>query len=311
MENILLDYFSGIRIGSEKRYKNLVIFPIVSDITSSCDFLAIDDALRNNGSVKVTEVSDIGDVPSLMLKNNSKKKIFIIDGEELIGSKQNRVINSILLAKEKDELIIPVSCVERNRWNYQTRKFYSCGRRAYFNLRKIIFLTSVVNRKRKLKLHPQHDVWNDIDTKLSSMTVSSSTNSMGDIYDKYNNELSKYLKSLKREEGQIGLIVFINNRVEGCEIFSSPDMLKSFYKKIIYSYAIDAIETHYAGIKQLKTMRRKAVSFFNNIKKTNLEEIETIGEGRNYLLDSESAYGSALRYNDDMVYVSLFSKRLQ
>jgi hypothetical protein len=51
----------------------------------------------------------------------------MLDGEELIGAKQNRVLNLTILAGARSSLIIPVSCVEAGRWNMQSQHFSSAA----------------------------------------------------------------------------------------------------------------------------------------------------------------------------------------
>jgi hypothetical protein len=41
----------------------------------------------------------------------------LLDGEELIGAKQNRALNLTILAPAKQVIVIPVSCVEAGRWH--------------------------------------------------------------------------------------------------------------------------------------------------------------------------------------------------
>jgi hypothetical protein len=49
-------------------------------------------------------------VPELKLVNLSPSKILILDGEELKGAKQNRIVNATFLIGPKSEVVIPVSC---------------------------------------------------------------------------------------------------------------------------------------------------------------------------------------------------------
>src|SRR5687768_5463792 len=74
-------------------------------------------------SVKITEVSEGGSVPTLKVKNELPTRLLLIDGQELIGAKQNRILNTDVLVPAQNELTIPVSCVEQNRWGYRTRAF--------------------------------------------------------------------------------------------------------------------------------------------------------------------------------------------
>ena len=51
-----------------------------------------------------------------------------MDGEELLGAKQNRIVNLTILVAANSELTIPVSCVEAGRWRARSRAFTSAPR---------------------------------------------------------------------------------------------------------------------------------------------------------------------------------------
>lgn len=47
----------------------------------------------------MTEVSEAGSVPSLRVVNKGERAVFLLDSEELVGAKQNRILNtSVLIA---------------------------------------------------------------------------------------------------------------------------------------------------------------------------------------------------------------------
>ncbi|MDP9481435.1 MAG: hypothetical protein M3R38_38195 [Actinomycetota bacterium] len=60
--------------------------------------------------------------------NGGAIPVLILEGDELIGAKQNRVVNSTVLVAAQSELVLPVSCVERGRWSYHSRAFSSGDR---------------------------------------------------------------------------------------------------------------------------------------------------------------------------------------
>jgi hypothetical protein len=72
---------------------------------------------------RVTEVSAIGGVPELKLINDADRPVLLLDGEELVGAKQNRILNVTVLAGAHSTIVIPVSCVEAGRWHHLSAEF--------------------------------------------------------------------------------------------------------------------------------------------------------------------------------------------
>ena len=59
----------------------------------------LDEALAA-GTVRVMEVSESGHVPELSLLNDGDQAVQLLDGEELIGAKQNRILIRRALIEE-------------------------------------------------------------------------------------------------------------------------------------------------------------------------------------------------------------------
>lgn len=59
----------------------------------------------------------------LAFRNRGLDPAFLLDGEELVGAKQNRILNLSILVPGQTSLEIPVSCVEQSRWSrlYRSR----------------------------------------------------------------------------------------------------------------------------------------------------------------------------------------------
>ena len=87
-----------IVMGRAKRYRDITVFPLDRKL------------------VEVTEVDAAGSVPELLVINRSKRAVLIIDGEEVVGAKQNRVVNTSLLLPAESTTKIPMSCTEAGRW---------------------------------------------------------------------------------------------------------------------------------------------------------------------------------------------------
>jgi hypothetical protein len=114
---------------------NLQVFPLIAAATSSgLDYLTMAEAVAA-GTASVEETSLSGSVPEIQLRNGAEKPILILDGEELIGAKQNRTVNITILAPAGKTTSIPVTCIEAGRWssgdlNFEVapRVHYSRGR---------------------------------------------------------------------------------------------------------------------------------------------------------------------------------------
>jgi hypothetical protein len=112
------------RIGPIQSYKNLTMFPLVSSSHLELEFLLLDEALAC-GALQVEELDRGGSVPEIRVINQSSKMVLILDGEELVGARQNRIVNTTILVAAKSAIVIPVSCVEQGRWHYASQRFSS------------------------------------------------------------------------------------------------------------------------------------------------------------------------------------------
>ena len=73
--------------------------------------------------VQVTEIDEAGSVPNLKVANMADRPLLLLDGEELVGAKQNRILNTTVLVAARTETTIPVRCIEQGRWGYRGRHF--------------------------------------------------------------------------------------------------------------------------------------------------------------------------------------------
>ena len=116
MNPFLSKRISKAAVGPSQRFRNLTLFPLLAKDISQPEYICMVDALADEKSVTITEVSSGGSVPNIMVTNGTDKKVLIMDGEELVGAKQNRVANTTILLDANSRTVIPVSCTEQGRW---------------------------------------------------------------------------------------------------------------------------------------------------------------------------------------------------
>jgi hypothetical protein len=68
--------------------------------------------------------------------NKGDALVLFVEGQELRGAKQNRVLNTSIMIEQHSQVPIPVSCVEQGRWSYRSRNFGSHGTSSHSVLRQ-------------------------------------------------------------------------------------------------------------------------------------------------------------------------------
>ena len=98
MPNLIAHTLSSVTLGDPSTHEALTMFPLLGrdSVDQAPFYLTLDQALSDQWT-EVTEVSDQGSVPNLLVVNKGEKPVFILDGEELVGAKQNRVVNLSIL----------------------------------------------------------------------------------------------------------------------------------------------------------------------------------------------------------------------
>jgi hypothetical protein len=110
MENAVKSRLQSVQLGEPQIYKNIAIVPLVTPGDGVFQYNTLGEALAAS-NLAIIEISAAGSVPELMVVNRSSTPVLLVDGEELAGAKQNRVLNTSLLIKEGSETKIPVKRV--------------------------------------------------------------------------------------------------------------------------------------------------------------------------------------------------------
>ncbi len=166
---------SRLSIGEAQVAESLSVFPLFHADEAPMDYLLLDEALESE-LAHVTEVSQAGSVPELAFENASDKRVLLVDGDELVGARQNRIVNISILVGAGRKLVIPVSCVEQGRWAYRSARF-AAARRSLFASAKARKMAAVSRSMREdgARRSNQGEVWGDIGEQFARRSVSSAT----------------------------------------------------------------------------------------------------------------------------------------
>jgi hypothetical protein len=291
-------------IGDSTVFENLTIFPMFLDESAERSYLTLDEALSQN-SARITEISESGSVPDLQFVNDGDKPVLLLDGEELVGAKQNRVLNLSILVPAKSTISIPVSCVEHGRWSYKSDQFFSEDRVHFSSGRSAKAASVSMSMSSGGSRHSnQGEVWDDIAEKSSRLGVSSPTDSMSDIYEEKRHSIDKFVNSTTAADQQIGGIFCIDGAVAGIDMFDVPHTFNQLFSKLVRSYALDALET--TPNKKKATELSEAQSFINILCSTETKHYPALGLGEDLRLQGKMIAGGALINENRLIHLGAF-----
>ncbi len=108
-----------LQLGDAVEHRGVVLAPLFPRRSPVADYATLEDALPLG--LRIDEVSESGSVPQLAVSNPTDANVLLYDGEELLGAKQNRILNVTVLVPAQSTTPIPVSCVEEGRWSRRSR----------------------------------------------------------------------------------------------------------------------------------------------------------------------------------------------
>src|ERR1700683_5162200 len=123
MKSVAME-LQSITVGDPTHFVGLTIFPLFRNGTAPAkpEYTLLEEAI-GRGTARVTELGAGGSVPELRFENLGEKPVLLLDGEQLVGGKQNRALNLTILAPARQVIVIPVSCVEAGRWYAESDTF--------------------------------------------------------------------------------------------------------------------------------------------------------------------------------------------
>ncbi len=307
MQTIIKEYLEQAKVGRKQSYKNMAVYPLLSTYAIALEYHFLDEALEE-ALIEVVEVDEDGDVPELKVINKSEQMILIIDGEELVGAKQNRIVNTTILIPGNSTVLIPVSCVEQGRWSYDTPRFHSEKRVMAAGMRAM--KAEQVHMSLRQSEDFQSDqgaIWDEVAAKAVRRSAESPSMAMAAIYEKDRPSIQEYTKRFRLIDSQVGSVFVINGKVVGLDTFGKPESLSKIYKKLVESYALDAVDW-FDPSREVKTLRSEVTKFMKASQTTQIESRPSVGLGKDCRLESKKVSGFALALDNQILHMSIFTK---
>ena len=303
-ENIAFIDINGTKISIElldsQKYENVEAIPIKSDFFGKKDFLT----LKKGYEMNLVEIKELehSTVNTVSCKNDSVTPLILIDGDEITGAMQNRIINDTLLIPAKSTINIPVSCTEHGRWH---TKGEGAESRTF---KPSLYSANHSTRSRKSRASYeerdyQGEVWDSISEFESRSNFKSMTSALNDSYENLKDKQNDYLSKFHIEDGQNGVIFIVNGEVKGLELFYNHSIYKQYHEKLCRSYIIEAIveKKSVDDIDRLELMK-----VLENISQSEFKSKKSIGLGDNLKFSNDFGSGSGLVWEDELIHMTFF-----
>ncbi len=289
-----------IQLGESREHRGIVITPLFPLRDPVAAYVTLDDAL--GGGLRVTEVSESGSVAQLAVENPLDERVLLYDGEELVGAKQNRILNVSVLVEARSTSQIPVSCVEQGRWSRRSAAFGAARHSA----------SPAVRREKNLALHEaplalgrsQGAVWASVDQQARRLGVHSPTAASADTYRAHERSLVELEAAFPPEPGQCGATLAIGDTL--ClDWVSRPDAFARLWPKLRRGYLLDALER----LDGPAAAPGVVAAFVGSVSAAGARRQRSAGLGEDLRLDGLGVIGSGLELEGELLQLSAFTNR--
>lgn len=281
----------------------LGMVPILSAMGNSLPAIELLDEAIGAQTVRIVETSEAGEVPYLLLINHGRHPVLVLEGEELVGGKQNRVVNSSILVLPGTELKVPVSCMEAGRWFSRNDEFESGG--ALFRARSRAVHKAGVTSNLRARGSFQSDqgaVWDQVSFSLHELGVESATSDFRAGREKVAHRIEEFVAGLNVEDKQIGAVFFSPGGVLGCELLGSAELFRRSFPKIVRSFAFEALNAP-----DLQDGQHDGVDkWWQQLLTAGISLHRSPGAGEDVRLATGALIGSGLLWDQQLVHFSCF-----
>jgi hypothetical protein len=292
-----------IRVGEPVCYETLTVFPLFDGAFEPVEYTLADDGIAS-GSVTVEEVSASGSVPDLVVENKGDVRVLFLEGEELVGAKQNRILNTSVLVAAHGKTQIPVSCVEQGRWSYRSRRFGHSGSHSSSKLRRILKRDVSMSLKAKRGYRSdQGEVWHEVSRQQAALGASSETHAMSDTFRAYEDRVAEFRERLQYIDGAAGLAVALGSKIVALDLFDKAATCRKVWQRLLSGYVLDALEEDAeAGQPEAADVER----LLETAGAMPWDKADSVGEGEDYRASlGDELHASALTLGNAPVHLSV------
>jgi len=309
-----------LTLAAAQRHDLLTIFPLVAVGEPELPYALLVDALAA-GTVRITEVGT-GTVPELLATNKAETDVLVLDGEQLVGARQNRMTNRSILLPARSETCIPVSCMEQGRWHFASDAMQPAPQHSPSKVRRKArtmeaeYAAAGMPAPASSLAHAQSGVWAEIAGIADALEVPSPTGALNDVYDAARPALEAATSSFPLVPGQVGLLAFQRGSPLGMDLIGGRALYARVHARLLRGYVLDALDARARarrrGAASGETAQAaaapdasEALRFLARVRAAQRVDTPTVGRGEYRVLTGD-VIGAELEADGAPVHLSAF-----
>jgi hypothetical protein len=307
-----------VSLGSTRQHRSLTVYPLLAPGAPDLPYDLLLDALAG-GALRIGELG-AGTVPTLVAKNEGDRVVLVLDGEQLIGARQNRMTNRSILLPPHSATEIPVFCMEQGRWHFRSEEMAPAPQHSPVKMRRRARETEVRHAAApggaamSSLREAQGDVWMDVADTLSTLKSPSPTHSLDAAYAAAH-DIDAWLAALPCDDDQVGLVAFVGALPLGMDVIGAPRLYRRLHERLLRGYVMDAIEHEHraagaAGAAAEAPSSEDAQRYLDAVRGATRTESSSVGLGR-YRVLSGDVVGGELVDAEHVAHLSAFPVRRQ
>ena len=289
-----------------QRHEWLTIHPLLSPNETGLGYDLLADAIAA-GTLTITELGS-ATVPELGAVNQGDRDVLILDGEQFIGARQNRMASRTILLPARSRTKIPVNCMEQGRWHSVSDQFAPSPMHSPSKVRRH-------NRRREAERaqvgrvagpsmlsESQGHVWSEIEHMSMDFGESSATGALNEVAHRKGRDMKTWSASFPSVAGQVGILAFIGTDPLGLDVVGDATLYRRLHDRLIGGYIQDALRVRGAnGGPDPEAVQ----AFLGGVRSANRVEAPTVGCGVYRVLTGEVT-GGELEDEERTVHLSAF-----
>jgi hypothetical protein len=296
------------RLAEAQHRDSLTVFPLVCDGPCELKYDLLADALAA-GTVRVTEVGS-GSVPEISVENRGDADVLVLDGEQLVGAKQNRTVSRSLILAAGTKTTVPVSCMEHGRWHLTSREFTATDGRSPARVRRHARKAEAACARAgrapapRVLAQSQADVWAEIDAYSAKLGSRSETGALDHLYRLKSPDLEEWSTSFPWVDDQVGLLAFLGDQPLGLDVIGGHRLYARLHRRILSGYIMDALA---AGSDcRVELGDGAAAAFLERLRAATRTEAPSVGRGTYRVLSSGVMGGELVNDDGELVHLCAF-----